>query len=149
MNDREIALRMPVVNEVKFLFAPEPGKPAEPGTFHVVSLVERNMRIKGSPAGRRLNQEDIQGQQQICHACKQDHRNEEEGSVVALFADVNPRHHMVSRIMFVVEIDVVAEQSAAHLVMAQLAMHQRLRKRYDQMGGDGCDEVTWKVLKER
>ncbi len=56
---------------------------------------------------------------------------------------------MAPRIVFVVKIDVGPEQSAAHPVMPQFAMHQRLTKRYDQMGGERCDDVNWNILKER
>lgn len=54
---------------------------------------------------------------------------------------------MAPRIVFVVKVDVGPEQSAAHPVMPQFAMHQRLTKRYDQMGGDGCDDVDRNIRK--
>jgi hypothetical protein len=41
----------------------------------------------------------------------------------------------------VVEVDVVVEEFAAHWVVAELVMHQRLRKRHNQMRTDGSHEI--------
>ena len=46
MDHREILVRMPVMNKVQFLLAPEPRKPLEPRSFYVVFLVEKNVRIE-------------------------------------------------------------------------------------------------------
>jgi hypothetical protein len=37
----------------------------------------------------------------------------------------------------VVEVDVVAEEPTTHWMVAELVMHQRLRKWHDQMRSDG------------
>src|ERR1700730_7225800 len=46
MNDREIAVCMPVMNEVKFLFVSEPCKPLKPRSLYVVFLVEKDVGVK-------------------------------------------------------------------------------------------------------
>jgi hypothetical protein len=40
----------------------------------------------------------------------------------------------------VMKIDVITEELTAHRMMAELVMHQRLRKRHDQMRSDRGDE---------
>jgi hypothetical protein len=40
----------------------------------------------------------------------------------------------------VMEFDVVAKKQTAHWMVGELAMHQRLRKRHDQMRSNGGDE---------
>src|SRR5260370_19345511 len=46
MDYREIAVRVPVMNEVQFLFPPEPCKPLKPRSLYVVFLVEKDVRVK-------------------------------------------------------------------------------------------------------
>jgi len=46
MDHREIAIRMPVMNEVQFLFASEPCKPLQPRSLYVVFLVEKDVRVE-------------------------------------------------------------------------------------------------------
>src|SRR5712664_3610682 len=46
------------------------------------------------------------------------------------------------------EIDVIMEELAAHRMVAELPVHQRLRKRHDRMRRDGGRENEWKLLKE-
>jgi adenylate kinase len=46
------------------------------------------------------------------------------------------------------EVDVVAEELAADGMMAELAMHQRLPKRHDQMRSNGGHEVQRKLRNE-
>ena len=46
MDHREIAVGMPVMNEVKFLFASEPSKPLKPRSLYVVFIVEKHVRVE-------------------------------------------------------------------------------------------------------
>jgi hypothetical protein len=46
MDHREIAGRVPVMNEVQFLFASEPCKPLKPRPLYVVFLVEKDVRVE-------------------------------------------------------------------------------------------------------
>jgi hypothetical protein len=46
MDHREIAVRVPVMNEVQFLFASEPCKPLKPRSLYVVFLVEKDVRVE-------------------------------------------------------------------------------------------------------
>jgi hypothetical protein len=46
MDHREIAVRMPVMNEMQFLFPSEPCKSLEPRSLYVVFLVEIDMRVE-------------------------------------------------------------------------------------------------------
>jgi hypothetical protein len=55
---------------------------------------------------------------------------------------------MIFGIVDMMEVDVVAEELAADGMMAELAMHQRLPKRHDQMRSDGGHEVQRKLRKE-
>jgi hypothetical protein len=47
---------------------------------------------------------------------------------------------MILGIVGVMEVDVVAEELTAHWIVAELVMHERLRKRHDQMRTDGHHE---------
>src|SRR5216683_6496099 len=46
MDHREIAVRVPVMNEMQFLFASEPCKPLKPRSLYVVFLVEKDVRVE-------------------------------------------------------------------------------------------------------
>jgi hypothetical protein len=46
VNYTEIAIRMPVMNEVQFLFPSEPCKSLKPRLFHVIFLIEKDVRVK-------------------------------------------------------------------------------------------------------
>ena len=46
MDHREIAVRMPVMNEVQFLFPSEPCKSLKPRSHYVVFLIEKDVRVK-------------------------------------------------------------------------------------------------------
>src|SRR5260221_14266660 len=55
---------------------------------------------------------------------------------------------MIFGIVDVMEMDVIMEELAAHRMVAELPMHQRLRKRHDRMRRDGGQEKEWKLQKE-
>ena len=46
MDHREIAVRVPMMNEVQFLLPPEPCKLLKPRTLYVVLLIEEDMRVE-------------------------------------------------------------------------------------------------------
>src|SRR5260370_18778945 len=46
MDYREIAVRVPVMNEVQFLFPPEQCKPLKPRSLYGAFLVEKDVRVK-------------------------------------------------------------------------------------------------------
>ena len=62
MDHREIAVRVPVMNEVQFLFASEPCKPPKPRALYVVFLVEKDVRVERRRTCNYLNHEEINGQ---------------------------------------------------------------------------------------
>ena len=62
MDHREIAVRVPVMNEVQFLFASEPRKPLKPRSLYVVFLVEKDVRVERCRASNYLNNEEIEWQ---------------------------------------------------------------------------------------
>jgi hypothetical protein len=62
MDHREIAVRVPVMNEVQFLFASEPCKPLKPRSLYVVFLVEKDVRVERRRTCNYLNHEEINGQ---------------------------------------------------------------------------------------
>jgi hypothetical protein len=88
MDHREIAVRMPVMEEVKFLFASEPSKPLKPRSRYVVFLVEKNVRVERRRTCDCLNHEEINRQNEVCARSYQKHGNEEEGRIVAFFTEV-------------------------------------------------------------
>jgi hypothetical protein len=46
MDHREIAVRVPVMNEMQFLFPSEPCKSLKPRSLYVVFLIEKDMRVE-------------------------------------------------------------------------------------------------------
>src|SRR3984893_11435547 len=66
MDHREIAVRVPVMNEVQFLFASEPCKPLHPRSLYVVFLVEKDVRVKRQRTCDHLNREEIDWQYKVC-----------------------------------------------------------------------------------
>jgi len=88
MDHREIGVRMPVMNEVKFLFASEPSKPLKPRSLYMVFLVEKNVRVERRRTCDCLNDEEISGQYEVCTRSYQKHGNEEEGRIVAFVTEV-------------------------------------------------------------
>src|SRR3977135_4029980 len=66
MDHREIAVRVPVMNEVQFLFASEPWKPLKPRSLYVVLLSEKDVRVERRRTCNYLNHEEINGQYEVC-----------------------------------------------------------------------------------
>jgi len=62
MDHREIAVRVPVMNEVQFLFPSEPCEPLKPRSLYVVFLVEKDVRVKRRRTCGYLNYEEIDWQ---------------------------------------------------------------------------------------
>jgi hypothetical protein len=62
MDDREIAVRMPVMNEMQLLFPSEPRKPLKSRSLYMVFLVEKDVRVERRCAGNYLNHEEIKWQ---------------------------------------------------------------------------------------
>jgi hypothetical protein len=140
MDHREIAVSMPVVDEVQFLFASEPRKPLKPRSLCVIFLVEKDVRVKRRRTCDHLNYEEINRQYEISKCSYETHRNEEEWRIVAFVTEVRPWDKMIFGIVGVMEFDVVAEELTAYWTMAELVMHQRLRKWHDQVRSDGGHE---------
>src|SRR5580704_9016432 len=128
MDHREIAVRVPVMNEVQFLFLSEPCKPLKPRSLHVVFLVEKDVCIKRRRTCDYLSHEEIDRQYEICTRSYQKHRNEEEGRIVAFVTEVGPREEMIFGIIGVMEVDVVAKELTSNWMVTELVVHQRLRK---------------------
>src|SRR5262249_49728263 len=62
MDHREIAVRIPMMNEVQFLFPSKPCKPLQPRSLYVVFLVEEDVRVERHRTCDYLNDEEIDGQ---------------------------------------------------------------------------------------
>src|SRR5215468_5381747 len=62
MDHREIAVRMPVMNEVQLLFPSEPRKPLKSRSLYVVFLVKKDVRVERPRASNSLNHEEIEWQ---------------------------------------------------------------------------------------
>jgi hypothetical protein len=128
MDHCEIAVRVPMMNEVQFLFASEPCKPLKPRSLYMVFLVKKDVCVERGRTRDYLNQEEFYWQYEICTRSHQKHRNKEERRIVAFVTQVRPRDEMIFGIVGVMEVDVVAEELAAHWMVAELVMHDRLRK---------------------
>jgi hypothetical protein len=88
MDHREIAVRVPMMNEVQFLFPSEPCKPLKPRSLYMVLLVEKDVRVERCRTRGYLNYEEIDWQQQVCTRSHQKYRDEEEGRIVAFVTEV-------------------------------------------------------------
>ncbi len=62
MDHREVAVRVPVMNEVQLLFLSEPRKPLKSRLLYVAFLVEKDVRVKRCRACNYLNYEQIKWQ---------------------------------------------------------------------------------------
>src|SRR5258708_31014891 len=96
MDHSEIAVRLPVMNEVQFLFPSEPCKPLQPRSLYVVFLVEKDVRVERHRTCDSLHHEEIDWQYEICTRSYQKHGNEEEGRIVAFVTEVRRRDEMIS-----------------------------------------------------
>src|SRR5258707_8653313 len=88
MDHREIAVRVPVMNEVHFLFPDERCKPLKSRSLYVVFLVEKDVRVERRRTCDCLSHEEVDWQYQVCTRSYQKHRNEEEGRIVAFVTEV-------------------------------------------------------------
>ena len=83
-------VRVPVMNEVQFLFPSEPRKPLKPRSLYVVFLVEKDVRVERRRACDYLNHEEIEWQYEVCTRSYQEHRNEKERRIVPFVTEVRP-----------------------------------------------------------
>src|SRR6516162_3243978 len=90
MDHREIAVRVPVMNEMQFLFPSEPCKSLKPRSLYVVFLIEKDVRVERRRTRDKLSHEEIDWQYEVCTRSYQKHRNEEEGRIVAFVTEVRP-----------------------------------------------------------
>ena len=94
----------------------------------MIFLVEKNMRVERHCTCGYLNHEQFYWQYEICKCSHQKYRYEEVRGIVAFGAKVRPRDEMIFGIVGVVKVDVVAEELAAHCAVAELVVHECLRK---------------------
>src|SRR5262245_45882095 len=90
MDHREIAVRVPVMNEVQLLFPSEPCKPLKPRSLHVVFLVEKDVCVERRSTRDRLNHEEFHWQYDVCTRSHKENRDEEERRIIAFVAEVRP-----------------------------------------------------------
>jgi hypothetical protein len=62
MNHREIAVRVPVMNEVQLLFPSEPRKLLKSRSLYVVFFVKKDVRVERRRTSNYLNHEEIERQ---------------------------------------------------------------------------------------
>jgi hypothetical protein len=141
MDHCEIAVRMPMMNEMKFLFASEPCKPQKPRSLYVVFIVKINMSTERDRTRGYLNHKEINRQYEVCTRSYQKHGDEKKGSIVAFLTEVCLRDEMIFGIIGVMEVDVVVKKLPSHWMVAELIVEQRLRKRHDQMRSDRSHEI--------
>ena len=88
MDHREIAVRVPMMNEMQFLFPSEPCKSLKPRSRHVVFLVEKDVRIKRCGASDYYRHKKTERQQEINASADEKQRDKEKRCVVALVTEV-------------------------------------------------------------
>jgi hypothetical protein len=59
MDHREIAVRVPMMKEVQFLFSSEPYKPLKPRSVYVIFFVEEDVRVERHRTCDYLSREEI------------------------------------------------------------------------------------------
>jgi hypothetical protein len=62
MDHCEIAVRVPMMNEVQLLFSSEPCKPLQPRSLYVVFLIKKDVRVERGGTCDYLNREEIDWQ---------------------------------------------------------------------------------------
>jgi hypothetical protein len=113
-----VAVRVPVMNEVKLLLPPEPRKPVQPRSLDMVFLVEKDVCVKRCRTCDDENDEKIHWEDEVCTCSDHNHRNEEEGRIVAFVSKVRPRYEMIFGIVGVMKINMIAEEPAADWMVA-------------------------------
>jgi hypothetical protein len=88
MDHRVIAVRVPVMSEVQFLFPSEPRKPLKSRSLYVIFLVKKDVRVKRRGARNNQNDEKIAWQDDVCKRSDKKHRNEKEGRIIAFVSEV-------------------------------------------------------------
>ena len=71
-----------------------------------------------------------------------------KGSIVSIAAGTLVGYQVLIRVIAVMKIDVIAEESAPHPAMTEVAMEQRLTERHHQVGCQRRDAV-WKQIDRR
>jgi hypothetical protein len=66
MDHREIAVRVPVMNEVQLLLPSEPRKPLKSRSLYVVFLVEKDVRVERRRTSNYLNRRDRMAIRGMC-----------------------------------------------------------------------------------
>jgi hypothetical protein len=110
VNDREIAVCVKVMDEMKLLLVPEPGKACEFGSFYVVFLVKIDMREKRRRAHCNRYEKDIPGQDKEHRRGNKNAGDEEVRRVVTLIAAIGGRHEMASGVVCVMKPDVILKE---------------------------------------
>jgi hypothetical protein len=90
MDHREIAVSVPVVDEVQRLFVSEPRKSLKSRSLDVILLVEKDVRIKRRRTCGYLNHEEIERQYEKRQCSHKTHGNEEERRIVAFVTQIRP-----------------------------------------------------------
>jgi hypothetical protein len=109
MYHSKIAVRIPMMDKVKLLFASKPCKPLKPRPLDMILLVEENVRIKRRRTCACLNQEEINWQHEVRTRSCQKHGNKKERRIVAFVAQIRLRDEMIFGIMGVMEVDMIAK----------------------------------------
>jgi hypothetical protein len=113
VNDREIAVRMQMMDEVKLLFASEPAEALQSRWFDVVFLVKIYMCVERRRTGKCHHEKHIVRQDEKQDTACEDGWDEEERRVVSLSAAIGSGRQMAPGIVRMMEIDVVAEEGSA------------------------------------
>ena len=69
-----------------------------------------------------MNHEQIQSKKQIAQADNEDDRNQKEQRIIIPIIEIMGRNYVVSRIMDVVELDMILEKSSAKAAVAEISM---------------------------
>lgn len=103
----------------------------------MIFLVEYDVCIERRRTCGDLNDEEIDGQYEICKGPHETNRYEEEGCIVAFFTEVGRRDKVIFGIIGMMKVDVVAKQLTTDRVVAEPVVHQRLPEGHHQMRRNG------------
>ena len=126
IDNREIAVRVTVMHEVKFLLPLEPGKSPKPWPLRVIFLVEEDVRVERGRASGSLHDEEVQRQDEVGTCSDREGGNQEKRREIALFPLMRLGNEVILGIDRVVVVYVIAKELRAQRTMSEPVVQERL-----------------------
>jgi hypothetical protein len=117
VNHSEVAVCVPVMDEMQFLFLSEPRKSLKPRPLYMIFFVEKDMRVERDCTCNHHHCKKCERQYEVGASAGEKHWDKEERRIVALVTKVRSRDKMASRIIGVMKVDVVMKEPPAHSVV--------------------------------